>query len=421
MRNYMGPLIIIAVLLVVDWYTFHGLRQVAGGLSTKVKRVLAIVYWIPTVVMLILMVLMIMNGNAGNSKPPQWFFQIFSFIFILSLSKLVFVLFHLGSDVIHGIRFVWSKWINKNQVDGLQRIQFINQLGLAMSGLMMGSLVYGVVKGKYNFKVHHSEIKFKDLPKEWDGLKIVQISDAHLGTFGADGVDDVAQAIYLINEINPDIIFFTGDLVNNLAEEAEPYIELFHQLKAKYGKFSILGNHDYAYYVYRGDDPESVRLRQVNMEQLESVHERMGFKLLKNQTEKITILGKNLNILGLENWGRHFFQFGNLQATMKDVPNDEFKILLSHDPTHFEDQVMGKVPIQLTLSGHTHGAQFGVEIPDWNVKWSPSAYLGYKRWGGMYQENEQVLYVNRGLGCLGFPGRVGIMPEITSLVLKSKG
>jgi predicted MPP superfamily phosphohydrolase len=258
----------------------------------------------------------------------------------------------------------------------------------------------------------------KGLPFGKRKLRIVQISDSHLGTFGEEGVDEVSEAIGLINELEPDFVFFTGDLVNNIAEEALPFVGLFASIEAKQGKYSILGNHDYAEYMYRGDSPAMKEKKRLNMIQLEEVHQKMGFQLLRNEHVIIGEEGDSkLAIIGVENWGRNFFQFGDLRKAMSGLPEGMNKILLSHDPTHFEEQVMGKENIFLTLSGHTHGAQFGVEIPDWGVKWSPSAWFGYKRWGGLYSEGKQNLYVNRGLGCLGFPGRVGIMPEITCIDL----
>jgi predicted MPP superfamily phosphohydrolase len=284
---------------------------------------------------------------------------------------------------------------------------------------MFGSFVYGMVKGKYNFKVRRESIVFPHLPSSMDGLKIVQISDAHLGTFGPHEVHELEPAIELIMNEQPDVIFFTGDLVNNLAEEAEPYIELFSRLSAPMGKFSILGNHDYARYVYHDDTELSVQMRAKNMEHFERIHQEMGFDLLRNASRTLEKNGETISLIGIENWGRNFFQYGDLNKAMTEVDPQSFQILLSHDPTHFEEQVMGKNNIALTLSGHTHGAQFGVEVPEWGVKWSPSSWFGYKRWGGLYQEGSQYLYVNRGLGCLGFPGRVGIHPEITVIELKS--
>lgn len=372
-------------------------------------------------VMIVLFVMMISASKMGNGRPPEWFMNIMSWIFVLGITKLTFSVFHFSSDLVNGVRWIWFKWFTtpSPEQEGMSRIQFLNQLGLGVSTIMFGSFVYGMVKGKYNFQIRRERLFFPHLPKSFDGFKLVQISDAHLGTFGPGEVHEVQPAIDLIMKEQPDLIVFTGDLVNNLAEEAEPYVDLFAQLKAPLGKFSILGNHDYARYVYRDESEDSVRMRAENMIKFEEIHRAMGFDLIKNDSRILEVNGEQISLIGIENWGRNFFQYGDLNKALRNVEDSSFQLLLSHDPTHFEEQVLGKKNIALTLSGHTHGAQFGVEVPEWGIKWSPSAWFGYKRWGGLYQEGNQYLYVNRGLGCLGFPGRVGINPEITIIELKS--
>jgi uncharacterized protein len=420
MRNIIFPILFTVFFLLIDLYSFKGLKQLIHLWPIQVKRILWLLHWVPSAIMVVLFVMMIASAQLGNGKPPEWFMNIMSWIFILAISKFAFAIFHFGSDILNGGRWLYARWFSdptQNQ-EGLSRIQFLNQLGLGVSTLMFGSFVYGMVKGKYHFQLRKETIQFPNLPKSWDGLKIIQISDAHLGTFGPNEVHELVPAMELIMEQKPDIIFFTGDLVNNLAEEAEPYIELFASLNAPLGKFSIFGNHDYARYVYRDESQESIQMREENRIRFEDIHRQMGFDLLKNENRILEKNGEFLHVVGIENWGKNFFQYGDLTAAMKDLDDSSFKILLSHDPTHFEEQVMGKRNIALTLSGHTHGAQFGVEIPEWGVKWSPSSWFGYKRWGGLYSEGDQFLYVNRGLGCLGFPGRVGIRPEITLLELK---
>ncbi len=421
MRQFIFPIIFFVVFILVDFYAYRGIGQLTSNWSEKSKKWIRNLFWIPTVLMVVMFAMMMISFNSGSGRPPEWFMLVMSWIFVLGISKLVFSIFHFGNDIIHGIR----KAVNRLRKDktternGISRMQFLNQAGLGVATVLFSSFVYGMVKGKFDFTMRREKLRFPHFPSG-RGIKIIQLSDAHLGTFGPNGVDEVSEIVQMINQENPDFIFFTGDLVNNLAEEAEPFVEVFAQLKAKQGKYSILGNHDYAEYVYRGDAPEMIEKKRVNMLQLESVHKRMGFTLLRNEKVEVkTISGESYYIIGVENWGRHFFQFGDLKKSTEGIPQGAFQILLSHDPTHFEEEVMYKGNIALTLSGHTHGAQFGVEAPELDIKWSPSPWFGYKRWGGLYREGQNYLYVNRGLGCLGFPGRVGISPEITVIEIES--
>jgi predicted MPP superfamily phosphohydrolase len=415
MRQFLFPIIFFVVFILVDFYAYRGVRQLTSHWSEKFRNWIRYLYWIPTVLMIVLFILMMISFNSGSGRPPEWFMLVMSWIFVLGISKLVFSIFHFGNDIIHGIRKVLNK-LRKDKTterNRISRMQFLNQAGLGVATVLFSSFVYGMVKGKFDFTIRREKLRFPHFPSR-RGIKIIQLSDAHLGTFGPSGVDEVSEIVQMINQEEPEFIFFTGDLVNNLAEEAEPFVDVFAQLKAKQGKYSILGNHDYAEYVYRGDSPEMLERKRLNMKQLESVHQRMGFALLRNEKVEVkTDTGESFFIIGVENWGRHFFQFGDLKKATAGIPDSAFQILLSHDPTHFEEEVMYKGNIALTLSGHTHGAQFGVEAPELDIKWSPSPWFGYKRWGGLYQEGNNFLYVNRGLGCLGFPGRVGISPEIT--------
>ncbi len=419
MKSVLVPIFFTLILISIDWFAFKGFKELFQHRVKRFWRVITFLYWLPIALLIVLSTAMIIGVQAESGRPPQWIVTGMSWIFVISMSKIAFAIFHLANDVVNITKRLYLRWFkDQSGNSGVTRIQFLNQVGLGASALLFSSFVYGMVKGKFNFQVRNESLQLKGLPLGKRKLRIVQISDSHLGTFGEDGVDEVAEAIRLINDLNPDLVFFTGDLVNNIADEALPFIGLFSSINAKIGKYSILGNHDYAEYMYRGDSPAMIEKKRLNMIQLEEVHKKMGFQLLRNEH---VIVGEEesskLAIIGVENWGRNFFQFGDLQKAMSGVPKEMNKILLSHDPTHFEEQVMGKENIFLTLSGHTHGAQFGVEIPDWGVKWSPSAWFGYKRWGGLYQEGNQYLYVNRGLGCLGFPGRVGIMPEITCIDL----
>jgi predicted MPP superfamily phosphohydrolase len=329
-----------------------------------------------------------------------------------------------GKWIVRKLRGLLTKNENTDfeelESDKMTRFQFFNQVGLGAAAVTMGATFYGIFRGKYDFRVCEESIVFPNLPQAFNGLRIVQISDAHLGSFLDNSFEEVDAALKRINDLNPDVIFFTGDLVNNLAEEAEPWVDYFKQLQAPLGKFSILGNHDYAEYVYDPNDPANAQILAENMLQLESVHDRMGFRLLKNETVELEKQGEKISLIGIENWGKgRFSKHGKLDVAMANMPQNSFSVLLSHDPSHWEAQVLAQQNIDLTFSGHTHGAQFGIEAPMLHIKVSPSPWVGYKRWGGLYQEGKQYLYVNRGFGYLGFPGRVGMPPEITLVTIFS--
>ncbi|HEX2901807.1 MAG TPA: metallophosphoesterase, partial [Bacteroidia bacterium] len=291
------------------------------------------------------------------------------------------------------------------------RRKFMGQLGLVIVGIPFAGALYGMLKGKYDFTLHKETLRFADLPAAFDGLRIVQISDIHAGTF--DSMSGVQAGIDLIMAQKPDLILFTGDLVNNLATEVEPYIEMFGKLTAPLGKYSVLGNHDYGHYYQF----ESQQAKVDNHLQIRQQNERMGFRMLHNAHLRLEKEGENIVLAGVENWGNPPFpQYGDLDKTFEGVEDAEFTVLMSHDPSHWDAQVRGhRKHVHLQLSGHTHGAQFGVEIP--GVKWSPAQWR-YSQWAGLYSDAQQHLYVNRGFGHIGFPGRVGIWPEVTLIELR---
>ena len=280
-------------------------------------------------------------------------------------------------------------------------------MGIGLSAVTFGSFAYGVTRGKYAYTVVEQPLKFKNLPIEFNGLKIIQVSDLHLGSFLEDA-EPVQHGFDLINELNADYIFFTGDLVNSVAEEAEYWIPFLKGLKAKRGKFSILGNHDYGDYAFEEGSQELID----NMDQLKRIHADMGFDLLLNENRKLEKDGKTIDLIGVENWGKvlRFPRKGDYELASEGLNPKDFNILLSHDPTHWEEKIMNDKDVNLTMSGHTHGFQLGVGLGDY--KWSPAS-LSYERWKGLYQENGKYLYVNPGFGFLGFPGRVNMAPEIT--------
>jgi len=293
----------------------------------------------------------------------------------------------------------------------MTRVQFFNQIGMVLATLWSGALIYGVARGKYRFRSEQISLSFNHLPAAFDKIRMVQISDMHLGSFNGD-IESVRPGFEMIQRLNPDMIVFTGDLVNNFSSEAEVWIPLLSSLNAPLGKFAILGNHDYGDYAMR-DLPEA---KAAHQKRLAEIHAECGFQLLRNEHTIIEKNGERLVIIGSENWGLGFHQYGDLDKAMAGIRSDDFCILLSHDPTHWSEHVLGKRNIPITLSGHTHGAQMGVELHQFKIKFSPVS-VRYKRWGGLYTENQQHLYVNRGFGFLAFPGRVGMPPEITLLDL----
>jgi predicted MPP superfamily phosphohydrolase len=409
-----------AIILIIDIYGFFGIRQLTANMQLPMRRILRISWFVPSVITLILFVVLALRfEELQNTRSYSFFALVTGFAFLFLLPKIVFFVFHFADDITHlgrlAIGFFKSK-LSSEPHERMTRMQFFNQIGLAAGAVMLGSVAYGITKGKYAFRILSEKIHFNDLPEAFDGVRVVHISDAHLGSFLDNSFEEVGQAIDMINDLQPDYIFFTGDMVNNYAFEAEPWIEHFSRLKAKSGKYSILGNHDYGDYVFSKDNPEHVAQRKVNLARLKEIHAEMGFNLLCNQNALLERNGQTIRLLGMENWGHGFQKYGDLKETMTGATSEEFKILLSHDPTHWEQQVMGKENIHLTLSGHTHGMQFGVELPSLGIKFSPSQFR-YKRWGGLYTENNQHIYVNRGFGFLGFPGRVGMPPEITCLDL----
>jgi hypothetical protein len=293
------------------------------------------------------------------------------------------------------------------------RSAFLSQLAIFIGSLPLITLTYGIVRNRYRYKVYREIVPVENLPKSLDGLKIVQISDIHSGSFTLK--EPVKLAIDLINKQEADLVFFTGDLVNSVASEMKDFIDVFDKIESKYGVFSILGNHDYGDYARW----ESAEAKQSNFQDLINTHKEMGWDIMLNENRNLIINGETVSIIGVENYSAsaRFHKYGNLQKAYEGTEHSKLKLLLSHDPTHWEDEVLKKFQdIAITFSGHTHGAQFGIEIPGW-VKWSPIKYV-YKQWAGLYKTGKQYLYVNRGLGYLGYPGRVGILPEITVLKLK---
>ncbi|MDX1349999.1 MAG: metallophosphoesterase, partial [Putridiphycobacter sp.] len=297
----------------------------------------------------------------------------------------------------------------KQTENGISRSAFLQKVGLITAGVPLAALSAGVaIGGAYNYKIHRKKLNFKNLPKAFDGLKIVQISDIHSGSFYDK--EAVKKGVQMIIDQQPDVVFFTGDIVNERAIEMEAYYEVFDKITAPMGVYSILGNHDYGdYYQWEND-----KARQENFEAVKNIHHKLGWKLLLDEHIYLEKAQEKIAVLGVENWGSGFHKIGDLAKAYHHCESG-FKILLSHDPTHWEEEVTKTyLDIDLTLSGHTHGAQMGIETH--NFKWSPIQFR-YSRWAGLYNKGQQYLYINRGFGFLGYPGRIGIWPEISVLEL----
>lgn len=328
-----------------------------------------------------------------------------SLFLIFILPKIFIVLFLLVDDIFRtGGYLVGLTKPTENFFP--ERRKFLSLMGLGLGGVLSALFIDGITFGKYRHKVRRVKVKFANLPKSFKGYKVIQISDVHSGSFSDPS--KLQHAIDLINEQNPDLVLFTGDMVNNVADEFKPFIPLFSKIKAKDGKFAVLGNHDYGDYVKWNSKDEQNK----NLETLIDYQRQAGFDMLRNENRIIEKNGENIYILGVENWGlKPFPQYGDIDKALENVPQNATKILMSHDPTHF-DYVVKKHPIDvhLTLSGHTHGMQFGLDLK--NIKWSPVQYR-YPKWADLYESEGKMLYVNRGFGVLGYPGRVGVLPEIT--------
>lgn len=403
------------ILILADYYAFSAVKTVFT--SPRNRQIVSWIYWGMSAAFVLFacyVFLFAPKSDGPSSVSVRALMGAFVFLYIPKL----FVIFFLGTEDLY--RLLRAGVVGISNITGADiasgapyfesRRKFISQIAMLAASIPAAGILYGIVKGRYNYKVHNLSLSFKDLPEAFHGMTITQISDLHIGSF--NDTEEVARAVELINEQRSDVVFFTGDLVNNRAEEMEPWVDIIGKIDAPLGKYSILGNHDYGDYVQW----PSRQAKQDNMQQLYGLHERIGFKLLRNESHTMEKDGHHLELLGMENWGHGFAQYGDLNKTLQGTREGSFKILLSHDPSHWENEVMShENHIHLTLSGHTHGMQFGLEIP--GIKISP-VQLKYRRWAGLYTENDRHLYVNRGLGFIGFPGRVGIWPEITVITLQ---
>ncbi|MBK8700473.1 MAG: metallophosphoesterase [Saprospiraceae bacterium] len=410
-----GAFILIALLAMLEIYTYSGLRSIAG--SHRLGKYLMYLFYGQTI-LVFLAFLNLMNGMQTGQMVRSASMNIWLGIILTSvISKLVFSMVMFlqdGGRMVGGIYNYASAKLGNNDMDSYMpgRRQFINQAALALAGIPLISMFYGMAVGKYKYTVKRVQLAFKDLPKAFDGFKIVQISDIHSGSF--DDIGAVRKGIELANAQDADLLLFTGDLVNSEKDEINPYVDVFKALTSKAGKYAVLGNHDY-YGYYSVEESK----KPAYWNDFMSKFETMGFTMLNNTHTYIEKDGERICLAGVENWGagRHFPKHGDLKKALTGVGKEDFTILMSHDPSHWDHHVLpDDKHVHLTLSGHTHGMQFGIDMP--GFKWSPVKYR-YPRWMGLYEEAGQYLYVNRGFGFLAFPGRVGMWPEITVLELKS--
>jgi len=382
--------------------------MLTSELSVSAKNVVNLLFALVTLAAYVSILYLYLNRSDFRS-PGQLntTFVVGSFLMLYFMSKAIFGSFHMINELTHYFRTSMAK----SSSDGITRSKFLTTTGLALASLplVIGSL--GIFRGRFNFKVIRNVVESASLPASWDGKKIVQLSDLHIGSFPV-GHPAVIEAIEAINKLEADYIFFTGDLVNDTMEEAESWISALSKLKAKSGKYSVLGNHDYGDYIDWKTEEDKIR----NANGIKDIHSRIGFQLLQNENILLDEDGQSVRLIGIENWGAgRFSKYGDLSKAIRGSNDSEFQILLSHDPSHWDAQVLKHTSIDLSLAGHTHGFQLGIEIP--GVKWSPVQYR-YPRWAGLYKEGSQHLYVNRGFGYIGYAGRVGVPPEITEITLR---
>jgi predicted MPP superfamily phosphohydrolase len=405
-------LIVLLILFAIDLYVFQGIKVLVQNRSVSTQRTVSLIYWMVVVFCLGIIIL----GNIFDWHQWNKAFRTYSFAVIVTVyfSKLFIVLFLLVDDVLRLFRwtgsFISDTFFSSEKRQpgkGISRYEFITKLGFVIAAIPFASMVYGMLRGPNRYDIRKLKITSPGLPESFQGLRVLQISDLHVGSFLSPA--PLQRAVELILEQKPDLIFFTGDLVNDRYVEAIEHFDTLKKIQAPMGVYSILGNHDYGDYYQWNSAAE----KHENLENLKSFHGKLGWNLLLNKHAYIEKGNDKIGLVGVENWSARasFSRYGNMEEATKDFQPQTFNILLSHDPSHWDAEVNQQYQyVDLTLSGHTHGFQFGVEIP--GFKWSPVQYF-YKEWADLYTKGKQNLYVNRGLGWIGYPGRVGILPEIT--------
>ncbi|MGL2965687.1 metallophosphoesterase [Flavobacterium sp. XGLA_31] len=400
-------LIVIVVVAIIEFYSFQAFKTI-----TKIKWIL-VAYQLVSLAIILFIAYQFTKFDRSVGQTQMTMVTLGLLLLVL-IPKLILSFFMLLEDVFRVFSGSITHFMGDNDSGQFlpERRKFVSQIALGLASIPFMGLVYGMTKGKYNYKVIRQTLFFPDLPDAFDGFTITQISDVHSGSF--DNPDKINYAIDLVNEQKTDMILFTGDIVNTHAKEMHPWIETFNRIEDHpYGKFSVLGNHDYGEYVTW----PSQKAKDENFQAIKELYGQIGFQLLLNEHIKIKKGDAEIALVGVENWGHNFKQAGDIHKASEGLTEKDFKILMSHDPSHWEYEVKHHPKhFQFTLSGHTHGFQFGIEIPG-VIKWSPVQYV-YKQWAGLYQEFGRYVYVNRGFGFHAYPGRVGIWPEITVFELK---
>ncbi len=412
-KTIVNSTIFVAIIIALDLYFWQAIKVVIHNPASL--RIAKFVHFGLCAIIVVSMLLFAFFPQLQEYKLFRTY--LFAVIVTLYLSKLIVVFFLIIDDIIRLFRWIFQRLFYSQTIDEVQgggdlgRLRFLSQLGLIMGGGLFALFTKGMIKGVYDYQVHLKKLKLKNLPEAFRGLKIVHISDIHSGSWQNE--QEVKRGIEMIKQQNADVIFFTGDLVNNVATEVEPWMETLGEIKAPMGVYSILGNHDYGDYVFWPTPQDKIN----NLNNLKEVHAKLGWKLMLNEHTYLQKGDSKIGLIGVENWGRgkRWPKYGRLKEAKQGMEDVPVKILLSHDPSHWNAEVTTEhSDIDLMLAGHTHGMQFGVE---WgSFRWSPSQWA-YTQWADLYNEKEQYLYVNRGFGFLGYPGRVGILPEITVIEL----
>ena len=405
MSRFLVMLIIFSVLFfLIEFYASQALKTIT---KNKFIRVL----WILIALAIYINLFYTIFSTPRSAGQTKGFQLAAGFLLTFLIPKLFIVIVMFGEDMVRVFQKIISFMLPSETQPLHGRRTFVSQLALGLAAIPFASFLYGIFQGRYNYKVLKYQLSFEDLPEAFDGFTITQISDIHSGSF--TNREKIQYGIDLIKEQKSDLLLFTGDIVNNKADEMDAWVDAFKDFEAPFGKFSILGNHDYGDYV----DWPSKEDKIDNFQAVKELHPKIGFDLLLNDHRYIEKDGQKIALIGIENWGKGFNQAGDLQKATVGVQKEDFKILMSHDPSHWEYKVkQDDFNYHLTLSGHTHGLQMGIEIPGF-FKWSPSQYV-YKQWAGLYHEYGRFINVNRGFGYHAFPGRVGIWPEITVIELK---
>ena len=408
----MIALVFAVIFLIIDYYFFQAVINVSKNWSPLWRTATRYSFWIPTALSFAAMLWWAIDDPYRYSANfRNWVITGLVATYFSKIFGVVVLIIDDGQRLVKWLAQFFKGADGNLPGDPISRSEFLSKAALVASAIPAGAFAYGIISGAHDYRIRKISIPLSNLPKKFDGFKVAQISDIHSGSFWSKTA--VKGGVEMILNEKPDLIAFTGDLVNNETSEVKNYIEVFEKLRAQFGVLSITGNHDYGDYKSWNTNGE----KQRNFQDLIAAHKEMGYDILLNENRKITIDGESISFIGVENWGKgRFTKYGKLDEAYSGTEDSPVKILLSHDPSHWDERVRPNYPdIDLMLAGHTHGFQFGVEIP--GFKWSPSQYV-YKQWAGLYQEGNQRLYVNRGFGYIGYPGRVGIPPEITILELK---